>query len=164
MRQTSDNPAEVSDHRIGVRPPLQAETEDMRRFVRLEIISPARLRRIKDIFGGFCPEGDYEIQATILNLSDGGVLLECDQPLNEGDVVGMRFTVSQVAPLDGVLGLVKRCEPDENLNLIGIQFVNREDLTDYLSEIEMELLSGNFADFNAIVKRVLSGYLQSEAK
>lgn len=164
MTRYPNNQTSLPDQQLKVLPPLKAQTEDKRRFVRLEIISPVNLHCIRNVFGGFFPDGNYDIHASILNLSDGGVLLESDSPLNEGDIVAMRFTVPDVAPLDGVLGLVKRCDPDESTNLIGIQFVNRQDLSDILSEVEMELLPRGFTDFSAIVRKVLNEYLELESK
>ena len=59
---------------------------------------------------------------------------------------------------------MKRCDPDESTNLVGIQFVNRQELLDVLSATEMELLPRKFADFKAIVGQVLNGYVERESK
>ena len=143
--------------------PLKVSSENQRRFVRLTISSPIHFRKVKDIFGNFSPEGDaYPIDGSILNISAGGILAELDQPLNEGDIVAMRIIMEKVEPLDGVLGLVKRCDRDEDFHLVGIQFVRRDDLADKLSQAEMELLSKELNHFNKTVEQLLSRYLRQK--
>lgn len=160
MNKTQEKTA--SPESIKARRPLKVTDQDKRRFVRLEITKPMAIRRIKDAFGNYWAEGDQENHGTLLNLSAGGVLIEVEEPLNEGDVVGMRFVVPDVEPLDGVLGLVKRCELDEDVHLVGVQFVNREQLKDMLTEAEMTLLDGKFSEFQQTVREVLNNYLYRE--
>lgn len=151
-----------SDADIAVRQPLKVEEENQRRYVRLEIISPATLRRIKDVFGNYSASGEREIEATVLNLSIGGVLVDLSEPLNEGDVVGMRFNVNGIEPLDSVLGIVKRCDTDQDGHLAGIQFVDRRHLSDHLTSAELELLADHFRDFEQTVRQVLGNYIYRE--
>lgn len=154
---------EVTEDTIQVKKPLKLQCENQRRFVRLTISSPINFQRIKDIFGNFAPAADdYPIDGTILNISEGGVLAELDQPLNEGDIVAMRIIMEQIEPLEGVLGLVKRCDQDEDFHLVGIQFVRRDDLADKLSQSEMELLSEDLSHFDQTVQELLGRYLQSK--
>ncbi len=154
---------DVATDTIQVKKPLKMRKENQRRFVRLTISSPINFRKIKDIFGNFSPDdGDYPIDGTILNISEGGVLAELDQPLNEGDIVAMKIILEQVEPLDGVLGLVKRCDQDDDFHLVGIQFVRREDLADKLSQSEMDLLSENLNHFSKSVQKLLGRYLQQK--
>ena len=155
----SDN--EIKERNIVVREPLKVEQENRRRFVRLQISSPMSMRKIKDIFGNYWPDGgDYAISGSILNISACGVLVELDQPLNEGDVVAMRFALEKVDPLDGILGIVKRCDVDDEASLAGIEFVERKDLSDRLTNAEMELLSQKLMNFRASVRDVLGRYIQ----
>lgn len=136
---------------------------DNRRYVRVEITSPASLGRIKDIFGNYWPDGEeYPIQASVLNISDGGILLDLDQPVNEGDVVAMRFVLKDVRPMEGVLGLVKRCDHDVDGNLTGVEFVNRDNLADKLSDSELELLSEEFRPFDQYIREVVSEVIKQE--
>jgi len=152
---------DVSQDNVIALKPLKLSRDNHRRYVRLTISSPVHFRKVKDIFGNFTPEsGDYPIDGTILNISEGGLLAELDQPLNEGDIVAMRIIMEKVEPLDGVLGLVKRCDHDEDCNLVGIQFVRRDELIDQLSQGEMELLSEELAHFDQTVRQLLSRYLQ----
>jgi hypothetical protein len=163
MRQGTRNTTGAgTDSKTKVRRPLKIEEENQRRFVRLEIVSPIELCRIKDIFGNYSATGERKMEGTILNLSAGGVLVDLRDPLNEGDVVAMRFTVNGAEPLDSVLGVVKRCDTDEEGHLAGIQFVDREQLADSLSAAELELLAEHFGDFEQTVRRVLENYVYQE--
>jgi hypothetical protein len=152
---------DVTDLRV--RPPLTIEKDERRSFVRLQISSPLTVSRIKDIFGKFAAEGKGEVEAEILNLSASGVLVELDQPLNEGDVVGMRFDVEGIDGMSGVLGLVKRSEIGEDFHLAGIQFVSRDQLSDTLSTAELDLISDNFTDFDQSVREVLGRHIYRES-
>ncbi|MDH3891275.1 MAG: PilZ domain-containing protein [candidate division Zixibacteria bacterium] len=154
---------EITEDNVRVKQPLKLQSENQRRFVRLTISSPINFRSIKDIFGNFSPNpGEYPIDGTILNISEGGVLAEMDQPLNEGDIVAMRIIMEQVEPIEGVLGLVKRCDQDDDYHLVGIQFVRRDELVDKLSQSEMELLSEDLSHFTQSVQELLSRYLQDK--
>jgi len=144
---------------LSIRKPLKLSRDNQRRFVRLQISSPMALQTIKDIFGRFHPDGDYDIDGEILNISAGGVLAELEQPLNEGDIVAMRFSLEEVEPLEGVLGVVKRCDHDEDCHLVGIEFVTRRWLSDKLSQAEMQLLSESYSHFDQTVRNVLSAYI-----
>ena len=145
---------------LGVRKPLKVEQDNQRRFIRLDISSPVDVGRIKDVFGVFHPDAEaYSLHGEILNISAGGVLVEMEAPVNEGDLVALRFSLNEVEPLEGVLGLVKRCEPEDGVNLVGIQFVNRDNLSDMLTQGELEVLSAKFAHFDKCVHDLLSRYL-----
>lgn len=157
----SRNSSEVGPELKACRP-LKIENDNQRRFVRLEIISPVTIRRIKDIFGNYAAEGDRAMEGAILNLSVGGVLVDLTEPLNEGDVVGVRFTVSGIEPLGSVLGVVKRCDTDDEGHLAGIQFVDREQLSDILTTAELELLADRFGDFEENIRAVLESYIYQE--
>lgn len=154
---------DLTEDNIEIRKPLKLQSENQRRFVRLTISSPINFKRIKDIFGNFSPNAEeYPIDGSILNISEGGVLVELDQPLNEGDIVAMRIVMEQVEPLEGVLGLVKRCDHDEDFHIVGIQFVRREDLVDRLSQAEMDLLSKDLNNFSQSVQQLMGRYLQDK--
>ncbi|MBD3257618.1 hypothetical protein GF377_04235 [candidate division GN15 bacterium] len=158
----NDIPAADTD--ILVRKPFKIERENTRRFVRLEISTPMSLKKIKDIGGGFWPEGDWHIiQGMILNISAGGVLVELDQAINEGDVVSMQFTLQDVELLDNVLGLVKRVDSEPDYLIAGIEFITRDYLADHFSSAEMELLDGELTNFDEKMRQVLNKYVYSEA-
>ncbi|HOP05786.1 MAG TPA: PilZ domain-containing protein [candidate division Zixibacteria bacterium] len=151
---------DANDNKVAT---AQEHTTEKRQFVRIEITSPASLSRIKDIFGNYWPQGDeYRIQGNILNISAGGVLLDLEQPVNEGDIVAMRFLLRDTGTLNGILGLVKRCDTDESGNLAGVQFVTRENLNDILSASEMDLLDEQFDHFDKTVREVVNRFVARE--
>lgn len=148
---------------IKIHRPFKLSTENQRRFVRLEISSPMSLKKIKDVFGNFWPHGTgFTIEGNILNISAGGVLVEIDQPLNEGDIVAMQFTLQGIETLKNVLGIVKRTDQEDTFYLTGIEFVERERLMDKLSRAEMEILMENLSDFKGTIHDVLKKYIYRE--
>jgi len=150
----------ISEKNFKARKPFKINRENQRQFVRLEISTPMTLRKIKDIFGNFWPsEEENSVAGDILNISGGGVLVDLDQPLNEQDIVSMRFSLQDVKALDNVLGLVKRVEHDDNCYLTGIEFVTYQQLEDRLSSAELKLLDNNFDDFSHRITDVLKQYI-----
>ena len=157
------NDVEVEQSELRVRKPFTVTQENQRRFIRLEIATPMSLRKIKDIFGNFWPQDQvFAVSGDILNISPGGVLIETEEPLNEADIVAMRFTLQDQKSLEHVLGVVKRVDRDEEIYLTGIEFVNRDHLTDTLTRGELDLLSNRLDDFQHSVQDVLEGYLYRE--
>jgi len=150
----------ITEKNLKARKPFKISIDNQRRFVRLEISTPMSLRKIKDIFGNFWPtEEEYSIAGEILNISAGGVLVDLDHPLNEQDIVSMKFSLQNVKTLDNVLGMVKRVEQDEDCYLTGIEFVTYQQLEDRLSSAELKLLDRNFNDFSHRVTDVLNNYI-----
>lgn len=161
MRFVSD--VNLDDKQVAVKKPFKLERDNQRRFIRLEISAPVSLRTIKDSVGGFFPNDDgVYYEGTILNISPGGVLVDLSQPVDEYDIVLMRFTLQETETLENVLGFVKRVERDEDMYLAGIEFVGRDFLQDKLSQGEIDLLTDSADDFEHRVQDVLSRYLYSE--
>lgn len=149
---------------LQARRPFKVSQEEKRRFIRLEISSPMSLKRIKDREGHYWAQGDWQlIQGLILNISTGGILVDLDQALEEGDIVSMHFTLQNVEGLDNVLGLVKRVDVDTDGCLAGIEFVTREHLVDHFSQAEMDLLDSQYTNFETSVRQVLSRYVYQES-
>ncbi len=142
---------------------FKVQKEDKRRFVRLEISSPMAMRKIRQAGGEFWPTGErHVIDGVILNISAGGVLVELDQSVDEGDIVSMRFTLQEQETVDNVLGLVKRTDVDSGTFLVGIEFINRERLYDLMSQNEIDLLPENLSGFNERIRQVLDKYVHHE--
>lgn len=151
---------EISERTATARKPFRVERDNQRRFVRLEISSPISLKKIKDTNGGFWSEGaNFTIDGSILNVSQGGVLIETEQPLGESDIVALRFTLQGNKVLDNVLGLVKRSEQMEDIYLSGIEFIQRSQLVDRMSQAEIDMLSDKLSNFQETVQRVLSQHV-----
>lgn len=148
---------------IKARRPFKIVKEEKRRFIRLEIATPMSLKKIKDRDGHYWAQGDWHIiHGLVLNISAGGVLVDLDQAVEEGDVVTMHFTLQEVEELDNVLGLVKRADIDSEGCLAGIEFVSRENLADCFSSAELELLGDEHTNFNTSVRQVLDRYVYRE--
>ncbi|MBU8934933.1 MAG: PilZ domain-containing protein [candidate division Zixibacteria bacterium] len=157
------NDVEVTDKTWQVRKPFRVSQENQRSYIRLEISTPMTLRKVRDMFGNFWPtQEDYHIDGEILNISPGGVLADLNQPVNENDVVALRFSLQDVETIDSILGLVKRVDQDDDTYLAGIQFISREQLEDRLSEVEIELLSDSLNGFDNRVDEVIKRYLVNE--
>ncbi|HUV31676.1 MAG TPA: PilZ domain-containing protein [Acidobacteriota bacterium] len=157
----SSREADADREAVSVQGPFELESQNKRRFIRLEISMPMSLQKIKDPAGGFWPDGDCRvIQGLILNISGGGVLVDLNETLNEGDIVSMRFTLQEVEALDNVLGLVKRVDHEPDAILAGIEFITRDYLQDLFTRGEMDLLPGKYADFEESVRNVLNHYVR----
>lgn len=145
------------------RKPFKVQEENRRKFIRLEIAAPMTLKKIKDRETHFWPDGDkHVINGLILNISAGGVLVELDQAVSEGDIVAMQFTLQGVETIANVLGMIKRADADEGVYITGIEFLSRKQLPDLMSRAEIDLLGDSCADFNERVKQVLSKYVYRE--
>jgi hypothetical protein len=145
------------------RRPFKVSQEEKRRFIRLEISTPMSLSKIKDREGHYQADGNWQdIHGLILNISAGGVLVDLDQAIEEGDIVSMHFTLQDIEGLDNILGLVKRSDIDTDGCLAGIEFVSREVLVDYLSQAELDLLGPEYTNFNSSVRQVLNRYVHEE--
>ena len=154
---------ETETDTLTVARPFKLEQDERRRYVRLEISSPMELRKIRDVGGQYWPTGERRvIDALILNISANGVLVEANQPVHEGDVVTMRFTLQEVEHVEHVLGLVKRVDSDDTGYLVGIEFITRKDLSDLFTEEELQNLSGKLTGFDESVRHVLNKYVRQE--
>ncbi len=145
------------------RKPFKVQEDNRRRFIRLEIAAPMTLKKIKDREAHFWPDGDWHVvNGLILNISTGGVLVELDQAVSEGDIVSMQFTLQEVESISNVIGLVKRADVDDGSVLAGIEFLTRAQLPDLMSRAEVELLGDKCFNFDERVKQVLSKYVYRE--
>ena len=144
-----------------VRAPFKVSQDTRRRYIRVEITSPLYLQCIKSANGGFWPEGKGQpITGSILNISLGGVLVDLENPVTQGDIVSLRFNLQGEVILENVLGLVKRSEESEGKYLTGVEFIERDKLADKLSAAELDMLSDELNGFDDNVRKVLTKYLE----
>lgn len=144
--------------------PFTVQKQDKRSFVRVEISAPATISPLKDSKGKLTSEiAEVAINGVILNLSVSGILIDLDGALTEDDVVSMRFTLQGGVTLDNILGLVKRCEPDAEGMIVGIEFLTEQRLSDLFSAAEVDLLGERFTNFNAGLSTLLSKFVHSKA-
>ncbi|UCD94049.1 MAG: PilZ domain-containing protein [Candidatus Zixiibacteriota bacterium] len=155
---TSDIAA--GDDIVSVRPPFRLLKDRRRRYIRLEISQPIEYSVLKDRSGGFWGQGDGpSYRGSILNISAGGVLMIGDTPLDENTMIVMKMTLQDVEILDRVIGVIKRAEPDEGEWLIGVEFITRESLVDYLSAPEYEMVREDVASFDEMLRGILNKYV-----
>ncbi len=148
---------------IAARAPFKVQKDERRRYVRIDISSPMTLKKIKEANGQFHPEGEWHtINGHILNLSASGVLLDLDQQLKEGDIVALHFVVQDVETLSDILGLVKRADSDGEGVIAGVEFINRDDLSDRLTQGEIDLLPETLNSFDETIRQVLNNYVYRE--
>lgn len=154
---------EVQDSGKKVLPPFELSEDDKRQFIRVEIVSPLFIQRIRSVEGDFWPEGQGQpVEGSIINLSVGGILIVLDDPFSPGDIVALRFNLQGEVIVENVLGLIKRSENLEGSYLTGIEFVDRNKLEDILSEAELNILPLEFSGFDTSVKKTLQKYVTKE--
>jgi len=158
MKIISD--VEAGDNVVSVKSPFKIQKEQKRRFIRLEISEPVNYSLLRDHFGGFFPQGDGpEYKGSILNISAGGVLITSEDPMEEGAIVLIKVTLQDIELIDRIIGIVKRADADENEWLVGIEFISKENLSDYFTDAEFDLLPDNIASFNERLRNVLNKYI-----
>jgi c-di-GMP-binding flagellar brake protein YcgR len=151
---------EAGDNVVSVKAPFKLQSDQKRRFIRLEISEPVDYSVLRDSRDGFWPKGDGpQYKGSILNLSAGGVLILSADPIEEGNIVLLKMTLQDVELIDQIIGIVKRADSDEGEWLIGIEFISQESLADYFSEAEFALLPDNVASFNEKLRNVLNKYV-----
>lgn len=154
---------ELGSQKISIKKPFYVQKEKQRQFIRLEISSPMTVRQLKDIFGTFRPQDtDDMIDGTVMNISTGGLLVDLSSPLNEGDIVVMKFSLQDVETIDNILGLVKRVELDEDGSLAGIQFIDKKFLADKLTLAELDMIDERFSNFHQTIRKVLNKYIAQQ--
>jgi hypothetical protein len=111
-------------------PPVAEEnrgTEDRvrptRRFVRLPWASPTVLRYLNGDPSTRTFLLSDRIPGTLLNVSAGGALILCENAPQAGELLTLELSFDDQASFGGILGKVKRAEPDEEGGfLVGVEF------------------------------------------
>ncbi len=141
--------------------PFPVKTSHGRKYVRIELSSPVKFRLLT------CSEGKLKItgeetSGEILNLSEGGMLLLTDSPVQEQGFALMTLNLNNLAVLDGVLGKIKRVEASEEGDfLVGVEFTSREELEKFSSVEQVESLPVKVESFDRKMREVISGFLRT---
>jgi len=152
---------ETDENVVSVKKPFALHKDKSRHYIRLEISEPLSFSILRDRENGFRTQPNEQIfQGSILNISAGGVLIETETPLGEGSLITMKMSLQEVETIDHVIGLVKRADADENMWLIGIEFISREYLVDHFSSAELEIIPPELASFDERLKMTLNKYVQ----
>ena len=145
---------------VSVRAPFKLEKDEKRQFIRIEITDPLGYSILKDRAGSFWPKGDGPAYTgSILNISAGGVLIIGQAPLQEGTLVIIKMNLQGVEVIKDVIGIVKRSEQDENDWLVGIEFITRESLVDYMTAAEFDMIPEDVRSFNEHLQDILNNYV-----
>lgn len=154
------------DSDMNVGRPFKVQEKQNRRFVRLEILAPVEVSVIKDGVGNFCPSGEgTTFVGRLLNVSAGGCLVESETELECGDIIAMRMCIQNDEAIGNILAIVKRCEDLDGIHLAGVEYSNRKELVDCMSQAEIDLLPDELGNFQDSVHDVLLKYVpKSEIK
>lgn len=145
---------------VSVRAPFKLEKDEQRQFIRIEITDPLGYSILKDRSGSYWPQGDGpSYTGSILNISAGGVLIVGQAPLQEGTLVIIKMNLQDIEVIKDVIGIVKRSEQDEDDWLVGIEFITRESLVDYMTAAEFDLIPEDVRSFNEHLRGVLDKYV-----
>ncbi|SYZ74250.1 hypothetical protein TRIP_C60520 [Candidatus Zixiibacteriota bacterium] len=145
---------------IGLKPPFSVHQDKQRRYVRLQVAEPVAYTVLRNRDGGFWPDGDgRSFNGSVLNISAGGVLIAAGEPIEEGSVILLRFSLQDIEIIDHVVGLVKRADADGDEWLIGVEFISKEYLRDIFSGAEMDVLPPTLTSFDEGIKKMLNKYV-----
>ena len=141
--------------------PFPVKTSHGRKYVRIELSSPVAVRFLS------CNQGelrvtDEEISGEILNLSQGGLLLLTDSPVQEQSFALMTLNLNKLAFLDGVLAKIKRVEASgEGDYLVGMEFTSRAELEKLSSPEQVENLPVKVESFDRKMRETISRFMRT---
>ncbi len=142
---------------------LQITEENQREFVRIEFSTPIKIYFLKDASGKFHEEDDQTaLNGSLLNFSEGGLLIETKDEISEGDIIFMTLKVKDISEIKNILGRVKRVDEEDDISIVGIELAGKDDLVDDLSQIELDLMGDRFSHFKDAIKSLLSNHANSE--
>lgn len=110
------------------KPKLQSEapaekTYPTRRYLRLPLDTPTTLRYLNGDPSARTFILSRPVQGTLLNVGAGGALVLCEHAPQPGELLSLELTLADQYTFGGLLGKVKRVEPDEEGGfLVGIEF------------------------------------------
>jgi len=132
-----------------------------RKYVRIEVSSPVDFRLLIPKRGKISLSRNQS-SGKILNLSCGGILLESDEAISEGEFLLLSLNLNGLVILEGVLGKTKRVESTEDGEyLLGVEFCSREELENLASKEEIEKLPVKVASFNHKLREIVLGYVRT---
>ncbi len=94
-----------------------------RRYLRLPLAAPSTVRYLNGDPATRTFVLSPRIDGTLLNVGAGGALVVCEHAPQPGELLALELSLSDEFTFGGVLGKVKRVEPDtEGGFLVGIEF------------------------------------------
>lgn len=159
----NENIQSISDLNSEMNSVISIEQESQREFVRFEFSTPLTIFPLKNCSGEFQLGHDQSgLNGSLLNLSEGGLLIEMDKSPSEGDIVHMSMEIENVVKISHILAKVKRVENDSDIILVGVEFVSKENLLDDLSQAELELMGDDYHSFRDIIRNVVEKFSAKE--
>lgn len=104
-------------------PAAASDTTHTRRYLRLPLATPASVRYLNGDPSTRTFILSHRIEGMLLNVGAGGALVLCEHAPQPGELLTLELSLSDQYTLGGLLGKVKRVEPDEEGGfLVGIEF------------------------------------------
>lgn len=132
-----------------------AASPHQRKYIRLEIKTKLRFQLVFHSNHQPLAASTKILQGTMLNISQGGMLLLTSAELEPPDFLAVSFEMPGLARLSNVLGKVKRVEKNQKKYLVGIEFC---EVADFYSSVSMQncrQLPKNLESFRNKVKDLL---------
>lgn len=110
------------------KPRLRPDTESARhhptrRYLRLPLAAPTSVRYLNGDPAARTFILSRPVPGTLLNVGAGGALVLCEHAPQPGELLSLELTLADEYTFGGLLGKVKRVEPDEEGGfLVGIEF------------------------------------------
>lgn len=99
------------------------EASSTRRYLRLPLAAPTTVRYLNGDPSTRTFILSRRIDGTLLNVGAGGALVLCEHAPQPGELLSLELTLSDHYTFGGLLGKVKRVEPDEEGGfLVGMEF------------------------------------------
>lgn len=150
----------TGDTELSFKAPFEVATYQNRSCVRLEVNKKISIKCLKDSSGQITFEDNTPyIEASILNMSPQGMLIECKQQFNQKDIIISSVNVVGVDDNKYIIGRVKRIEQLMDNYLVGVEFPTKDELGEYLSAEEMDLLDDSACDLKSQIENTLGEYL-----
>ena len=138
---------------------------EMLSAVRFEFSTPLNVFPLKNCDGEFKMNDNLPgLDGSLLNLSEGGLLIEMEDCPSEGDIVHLSMEIENVVKISHILAKVKRVQEESDINLVGVEFVSKDDLLDDLSQAELDLMGNDYHSFREIIRNVVEKFPASETR
>ncbi len=133
-----------------------------RRFVRLDISGNIHFRVLecaKSPDGALSPR----VPGSLLNISAGGILFETRFAPRENDILVVSLALKGDEKLENILSVAKRVEKlDDNLHLVGAEFITEDNMADYGLEQLRSLLPAGTGTFDENLQKLVLQFIYKQ--
>ncbi|MCI0530636.1 MAG: PilZ domain-containing protein [candidate division Zixibacteria bacterium] len=126
-----------------------------RRHLRIRLTTKATLKPYPpyNSRGKAVPNKTFD--ATILNISQGGVLVVTSNQMPPGQLLTLNFQAPNLGWFNNVVGKVKRVEPERKKYLVGIEFCDLSEFYTGISLLKSGQLPNNLESFSNKLQNLL---------